>query len=261
MLLIMQQQPVTSRTHPYKHALHYAKPAHTHSASLPTVFINICTRYNPMYMLITHIVEVTVLQSPTIGYGLQPRHNPHTIAHSQPLHIANGTILLKESTYTLSGKSPFSHSQHTPYSTLPSNGPFRNNSVIHLRLSIERHVQALLHPTDIPYTQHKNIEHKQQCSQLLTVRPRIRHNSSAHQYRKHSKHHYHRHMPIQHVTNHNAGNQHYGNAQKRIHLSVHRLGSVLGLLQFRVLYLFRTDVAQLTFVTMRFARRAHIASM
>ena len=212
MLFIMRQQPVTSRTHPYKHALHYAKPAHTHSASLPTVFINICTRYNTMYMLITHIVEMTVLQSPTIGYWLQPRHNPHTIAHSQPLHIANGTILLKESNYTLSGKSPFSHSQHTPYSTLPNNGPFRNNSVIHLRTPIDRHIQPLLHPTYIPYTQHKNVKHQQQCGQLLTIRLLIRHNSGAHQCHKYPKHQSYRHVPIQHISCHNAGNQHYGNA-------------------------------------------------
>ena len=44
-------------------------------------------------------------------------------------------------------------------------------------------------------------------------------------------------------------------------MGVHRLGSVLGLLQFRVLYLFRADVAQLTFVAMRLARCANIASV
>ena len=210
--LIIRQQPVASRTHPDKHTLHYAKPAHTHSASLPTATINICTRHNAMHTLITHIVEMPSLLSLTIDYGIQPRHNPHTIAHSQPLLIANDTILLKESAYTLSGKSPLSHSQHTPYSTLPYNWPFRNNSVIHLRTSIKRHIQPLLHPTYIPHTYHKHIEHQQQCGQLLSIRLLIRHNSGAHQCHKYPEHHSYRNMYIHKVANHNAGNQHYGNA-------------------------------------------------
>lgn len=81
----------------------------------------------------------------------QPAHHrPQPAAAHRQWHYP-----LKESNYTLSGKSPFSHSQHTPYSTLPNNGPFRNNSVIHLRTPIDRHIQPLLHPTYIPYTQHK----------------------------------------------------------------------------------------------------------